>query len=121
MIASVKEAVFWRLVMGTSSLALERCNQSNFIWLSVVLWVYSNFQYNSDFCGLGVSRRNISYLPSGRVLGRFLRNAGYNFVYANAETIVHDEHFAPGDQLLIDQDIDGITGQFIEFDDVAIG
>ncbi len=123
MIANVKDEVLWRLPMGASSLAFERCTPSNTITMGVVrsFGSISTFHTTAILSGLGVGRRNFSHLPSGYVLGRFLRYTGYYFVYPHAETIVHDEHFTPGDQLLIDQNIHGIPGQLIEFDDVAFG
>lgn len=40
---------------------------------------------------------------------------------SHAEVIVQDEDFASCDQFFVDEDIDGVTGEFIEFDDGSFG
>ena len=40
-----------------------------------------------------------------------------DFGYTNAEVVVHDEDFAASDKALVYEDVNGVTGEFVEFDD----
>src|ERR1700722_13158557 len=47
--------------------------------------------------------------------------AGDDFVDSDAEVVVEDEDLAAGDEAFVDEDIDGIAGEFVEFDDASFG
>ena len=59
-------------------------------------------------------------MPAGsRASHRLLLGGWDDFVDADAEIVVQNQHFAAGDEAIVDENIHRITGQFVQFDDAA--
>ena len=52
--------------------------------------------------------------------GRILFGERDDLADAHAEAIVEDEHFTAGDELIVDEHVHGVAGEFIKFDDASL-